>query len=359
MGCELAHDVSPTARALVTLELIQNNPGITAQRLADRLGVTERAARRYVAILREADLPIQSVSGPHGGYRVGRGLRLAPLMFTAAEALGLVMAVMEGHRGAADPTDPVGGALAKILRVLPERAAGQVRAVRDGFTPARPGESRPNAELTTALIQYCAAARRLRLAYRMRSADRQMEVDPWAVLLRHGFWYLLCWSHTSQAQRVLRIDRIAGIEALTDTFTPPHDLDALRVLEEHLSQGWKYPVDVLVDATVEETSRWLPRRLAHLETDGEGRTRLRASTSEPDWYAQQLARICAPFRVLGSPELQRATIALSQRLLCASRDSSSYTFAGAVESGQSRTAGESRGHDGSVRHNQAEYRPHL
>ena len=97
----MAHDLSPTARALLALEAIQNTPGITAQRLGDRLGVTERAARRYVAILREADLPIESVSGPYGGYQVGRGLRLPPLTFTAAEAMGLVMAVLEGHRNAA------------------------------------------------------------------------------------------------------------------------------------------------------------------------------------------------------------------------------------------------------------------
>ena len=93
-------DASPTARALRALEMIQNSPGITAHRLGQRLGVTERAARRYVAILREADLPIESVGGPYGGYRVGRGLRLAPLMFTAAEAMGLAMVVLEGHRPA-------------------------------------------------------------------------------------------------------------------------------------------------------------------------------------------------------------------------------------------------------------------
>jgi len=64
-GDGMTRDISPAARALVALELIQNNPGITAQRLADRLGVTERAARRYVATLREADLPIESVCGPY------------------------------------------------------------------------------------------------------------------------------------------------------------------------------------------------------------------------------------------------------------------------------------------------------
>ena len=314
----MAYDVSPTARALLALETIQNTPGITAQRLGERLGVTERAARRYVAILREAELPIESVSGPYGGYQVGRGMRLPPLTFTAAEAMGLVMAVLEGHRNAADPTDLVGSALGKIIRVLPERVAAPVRAVR-AVTPANPAaETRVSPELTTVLIECCAAARRLRLTYRMWDADRVMEVDPWAVVLRHSRWYLLGWSHTAKARRVLRVDRIATIEPLPDTFTPPHDLDALRTLEEHLSQGWTYEVDVLVDAPVGETSRWLPRSMGILEPDDEGRTRIRASTDNPDWYAGRLAVLPMPFRVLGSAELQKAIAALGERLLQAS-----------------------------------------
>jgi predicted DNA-binding transcriptional regulator YafY len=311
----MAHEVSPTARALLALEVIQNSPGVTAQRLGDRLGVTERAARRYVAILREADLPIESVSGPHGGYLVGRGLRLAPLMFTAAEAMGLVMAVLEGHRKAADPGDPVGSALAKIVRLLPEQVAGPVHAVREVSVSRPAHEIWASPELTTQLIGACSAARRLRLAYRMgRAPDRVMEVDPWAVVLRHSRWYLLGWSHTRQARRVLRVDRIVTIEVLPDTFTPPPGLDALRTLEEHLSQGRTHPVDVLIEATLEETSRWVPRSLGRLEPDEEGRTRLKATTDEPDWYARQLAAIPVSFRVLGSAPLQRAVEALGQRL---------------------------------------------
>lgn len=315
----MTHDVSPTARALLALEAIQNAPGITAQRLGDRLGVTERAARRYVAILREADLPIDSVSGPYGGYQVGRGLRLPPLTFTAAEAMGLVMAVLEGHRNAADPTDLVGGALAKILRVLPEQVAGLVRGVRDTTPRPETDEARISPELTAQLIGSCAASRRLRLGYRMgEGRDLDMEVDPWAVVLRHSRWYLLCWSHARQARRVLRVDRIVAAEALPETFTPPAGLDALRALEEHLSQGWTYPVEVLVDAAVGETRRWLPRSMGLLEAAGADRTRIRATTDNPDWYAGRLAAIPVPFRVLGSAELQRATAALGRRLLQAS-----------------------------------------
>ncbi|HRI97607.1 MAG TPA: helix-turn-helix domain-containing protein, partial [Nocardioides sp.] len=62
-------DTSPTARALLTLELVQGTPGINADRIGDRLGVSERAARRYVAILREAGVPVESARGPNGGYR--------------------------------------------------------------------------------------------------------------------------------------------------------------------------------------------------------------------------------------------------------------------------------------------------
>src|SRR3954454_23586959 len=104
MGPCVRPDSSPTARALLTLDLISSSPGITADRLATKLGVSERAARRYVGILREAEIPIESVRGPYGGYRVGRGLRLPPLVFSATEALGLVMAVLRGHPAAAHPT---------------------------------------------------------------------------------------------------------------------------------------------------------------------------------------------------------------------------------------------------------------
>ncbi|HEX9064114.1 MAG TPA: WYL domain-containing protein [Streptosporangiaceae bacterium] len=311
---------SPAARALLALEVIQNSPGITAARLGDRLGVTERAARRYVAILREADLPIESVTGPYGGYRVGRGLRLPPLMFTPAEAMGLVMSVLEGHKNAADPADLVGGALAKILRALPEQLASQVLAVR-AAVPVAGADTAASPELTTQLIVACTQARRLNLTYRIGDRDREMVIEPWAVVLRHSRWYLLGWSVSRQARRVLRIDRIGAAETTAETFAPPAGLDALRALEDHLSQGWTHPVEVLIDAPPEQAAFWLPRSLGRLEPAGDGRTILRASTDEPDWYARQLAAIAAPFVVLGSEPVKQAMAALGRRLSQAAAES--------------------------------------
>jgi predicted DNA-binding transcriptional regulator YafY len=121
--------LSPTARALRTLELLQAQPGITAAQVAAELEVTERAARRYIAILREAGIPVESTRGPYGGYWLGRGIRLPPLVFSPAEALGLVMAVLDGSHAAADAGDPVGAGLGKIIRALPENVGRQAAAI--------------------------------------------------------------------------------------------------------------------------------------------------------------------------------------------------------------------------------------
>src|SRR5258708_39951852 len=94
-------------------------------------------------------------------------------MSSSAEALAWALAVCEDHPRAGDPADPVGGALAKIVRVLPERVAAPARNVRDASGPGAADQYRPSPELTTALIESGAAARRLRLAYRMGAADRE------------------------------------------------------------------------------------------------------------------------------------------------------------------------------------------
>ena len=134
--------------------------------LADS-GVSSRAARRYVAILREAGVPVHSVRGPYGGYRLGSGVRPPPVMFSATEALGLVMAVLDGHHDAGDETEPVGAALGKVVRALPASVADQVQAIRRTTAPAPDrGAARPDPATTIALVQASSQNRRVRLRYR-------------------------------------------------------------------------------------------------------------------------------------------------------------------------------------------------
>jgi predicted DNA-binding transcriptional regulator YafY len=311
-------DASPTARALLALEVLQTRPGTTAADLGARLGVTERAARRYVEILREAGIPVESVRGPYGGYRLGRGARLPPVVFTAEEALGLAMAVLAGHPAATDAGDLVGSALSKLVRVLPERVGRQAAALRDyaAVVPDRRAAD-PDSAVTAALVAAVAARRRVVLTYRSRSGNRwEAEVDPWAVVVRHGQWYLLCFSHRAGAVRTYRVDRIGEVGQTERPFVPPEGLDPVAALEEHLGAGWEFPTRVAFDAPLDEVRPWISAPMGRLQPDGAA-CLLVGSTSNPSMYAQEwLAAMPFGFRVLGGEELRAAVAALASR--CAS-----------------------------------------
>ena len=230
------------------------------------------------------------------------------------------MAVLDGHHDVSDPTDPVGSALAKIVRALPEPVAAQAEAVRRSTAPAPDrAAARPDPETTSTLVQACSNQRRVRLGYRSEAGSEWVaEVDPWAVVVRHGRWYLLCHSHTADARRAYRIDRVGGIDVLDETFNAPVDLDPVTLLEEHLAIGWEYDVEVFIDASLDTVAPCVPRSLGRLEPVDGATTRLVGSTSNPTWYAEQLAAIPAAYRILECPELRDATRVLGQRLLGAS-----------------------------------------
>ncbi|GAA4715432.1 helix-turn-helix transcriptional regulator [Phytohabitans rumicis] len=312
-------DLSPTARALRALEILQTRPGATAGELAAGLGITERAARRYIGILREAGIPVESARGPYGGYRLGRGTRLPPVVFTEPEALGLVMAVLDGHPAATDADDLVGSALSKVIRALPDSVGRQAAALR-AYASAAPDRdsARPDPTTASALVAAIAARRRVLVTYQS-AAGRvwEAEVDPWAVVVRHGRWYLLCHSHRVDGIRTYRIDRIGAVQRTAQEFEPPRDLDPVAALEENLGTGWEYPTRVVFDAPMAEVAPWVRPPMGRLEASGHGCV-LVGSTSNPAMYAQEwLARMPLAFRVEGGPELHAAVAAVASRFAAA------------------------------------------
>ena len=310
-------EISPTARALRALDVLQARPGVTAAELAERLGVTERAARRYVAILREADIPVESTRGPYGGYTLGRGLRLPPLVFSATEALGLVMAALDSQHAVADPDDPVGSALGKLLRVLPTNVARQAVMVREtARTVPERASVKPDPTVTSDLVAAVAAQRQVLLGYRTAAGNaRTFEVDPWSVVVRYGRWYLLCHSHHADALRTFRIDRISAVTQLEAGFDVPADLDPAKELEANLGKGWEHDTHVVFDAPLAEVRPWIRPTLGELRELPDGRCELVGSTSNAQAYAGEwLAGVPLPFTVVGGEELRVAVRAVAEQL---------------------------------------------
>ncbi|MFJ6691882.1 helix-turn-helix transcriptional regulator [Streptomyces sp. NPDC091294] len=310
---------SPTARALRALEILRTRPTTTAGELAERLGVTERAARRYVEILREAGIPVESARGPHGGYRLGRGTRLPPVHFTQAEALGLVMAALSGRPAVADAGDLVGAALGKVVKALPESVGRQAALLREYASAAPdPYAAHPDPAVTSSLVEAVAHRCRVRLTYRSEAGNAwEEEADPWSLVVRHGRWYLLCHSHRVDALRTYRVDRIGAVRSTAQGFDPPAGFDPVALLEENLGTGWQYTTRVVFDAPPAEVAPWIHPPMGRLEPLGDGCV-LVGSTRNPDMYAQEwLARVPLSFRIEGGAELRAAAAALAARFTAA------------------------------------------
>jgi hypothetical protein len=175
----------------------------------------------------------------------------------------------------------------------------------------------PDPSVTIDLVRAVAEGRRVRLGYRTSSGSviRDRIVDPWAVVMRHALWYLLCFSHAAGEVRTYRVDRVTDVDVLMDTLTPPPDLDPVGCLERHLGRGREYLVRVRFDAGLDEVAPWVTPPMGDLVPLGPGSCLLEGTTSNPRMYAGEwLAAVPFPFTIEGRAELREAVSTLAQRL---------------------------------------------
>jgi hypothetical protein len=229
------------------------------------------------------------------------------------------MAVLDGQPAATEADDPVGAALGKVVQALPENVGRQAAVLRDHAKAAPDRQSaRPDAAITSALVAAVAARQRVLITYQSEGGTAwQAEVDPWAVVVRHGRWYLLCHSHRADAIRTYRVDRVRTVGQTAHEFEPPADLDPVAMLEEHLGTGWEFPTRVVFDAPLAEVAPWIRPPMGRLHASEDGCV-LIGSTSNPAMYAQEwLAAVPFGFRVDGGDELRAAVAAVATRFAAA------------------------------------------
>lgn len=132
-GCaRLMRDGAPAARLLAVLELLQDRPGVNGPAIAERLGVSTRTVRRYIATLEDMGIPVAPSPGRLGGYRLLPGFRLPPLMFSADEAVGLAVALLATR---ATAYDDLPAAVGSALRQDPASPACRPRPAGGGPPP--------------------------------------------------------------------------------------------------------------------------------------------------------------------------------------------------------------------------------
>ncbi len=295
-----------SARLLRLLGLLQTRPDWTGADLAARLGVTVRTLRRDVQRLRDLDYPVHSVSGVAGGYRLGPGRALPPLLLDDDEAIAVVVSL----RSAASYTvaglpEASARALAKLDQVLPARLRERTAALEQATVALGGGGPVVDAERLASLAAACRRLQRLRLGYRNRSgAESSRIVEPYRLVSTGYRWYLMAYDVDREQWRTFRVDRITQATPSGGRFVPRDPPDAASFVAAAVTMApYRYQTRVLVDAPAQAVAEEFSRTSGVVTDAGEGRALLETGADSLAALTYHLAALGADFTVLAPPEL--------------------------------------------------------
>ncbi|MFJ7206534.1 helix-turn-helix transcriptional regulator [Streptomyces sp. NPDC098789] len=340
----------PTARVLALLELLQSGGIRPVSELADRLDVDERTVRRYVSHLIDLDVPVESVRGRYGGYRLAPGYRMPPLMLSDDEALAVLLGLVAGRRAGltaapgpaasattASGTTATDTAAAKIRRVLPERLGRRLDAVLSAlaFTdpPGRPAA--PAAPDPAVLLPMADAVHHHRpVSIRYTAGDgRRSErtLHPYGVVAHAGRWYVTARDPSAGEARTFRLDRITSVRLLPGSFEPPVGIDpAQRVLTGLATAPYRHEVVLRIEGPAEAVRAGLPAGVAIVTAlptppeppesqDAAPWCRVELRVERLDWLPAVLASLDRPFVIERPDELRGLVETFAERLVRSAR----------------------------------------
>ena len=322
-----------TARALQLLELLQSASQRTVAELADRLGVDERTIRRDVARLVDLGLPVQTVRGRYGGYRLASGQRVLPLMFSAEEAVAVFLGLTRTQQASREPVIAAQTALAKIKRALPADEAERVDALLGVMASSSPyGQAAPDPALMLTVAEAVESRRALDLRYvGSEGVPSRRTVHPYDLIAHSERWYLIAFDSGSQEERTFRVDRIRSARPLREILAAPRRPDAQgNLLDRFADADYRWRVVLHIRTTEERIRARLPRSAARLErldgaeagTDDQDlpwyRAEIRAESL--DWLPSVIAALDCEVTIEGPDELRDRVRAAAARMLHAADD---------------------------------------
>ncbi len=297
---------SPTTRLLTLLELLQSHAEISGSDLAKTLEVDVRSVRRYVTMLRDMGIPVESEKGRYGAYSLRPGFRMPPLMFTDSEVLAVILGLMAVRRLGMATGEGSESAATKIERVLPDELRDRVRAFQGVLTLDMPAYQAVREDVLARFSVGAYSRTRLWIEYLGggRGSATQRAIDVYGLVYRTGFWYAVAYCHLRADLRVFRLDRVRSIRVLDEKFGVPHDFDALDYLIESFgSIPGVWDVEVKFKAGLEQARSRVSRQVGTLEAVEDG-VILRCYADGLEWMARFLIGTSLKFTVIKPPELR-------------------------------------------------------
>ncbi|MBB5915198.1 putative DNA-binding transcriptional regulator YafY [Nocardia transvalensis] len=297
---------STTTRTLRLLSLLQDRTH-TGRELAERLGVTDRTLRQDIARLRELGYPVHAERGAIGGYRLGQGKTMPPLLLDDDEAVAVAVAIglaEDGSTGIADIDENVARALAKLERILPKRLQHKVTALRSSteIGPATTGSREPDAPVPAGTLTTLAAGVR---GTRVLLVDGG-RTEPYRLVNWQRRWYLVAYDLENHSWRALPVAALREVEPTGHYFAarplPEDDLVAF-VLREIATAGWKVHARITVLAPAEVVIARINPAVGVVEPVDEHSCHLFTGADALETIAVYLSMLMMDFRVDSPPEL--------------------------------------------------------
>ncbi len=308
-----------SARLLRLLSLLQSRRDWTGTELAGRLGVGLRTVRRDIDRLRDLGYPVDATPGLAGGYRLGTGAALPPLLLDE-EAVAVAISLHTAAAGSVAGLEETSlRALTKLQQMLPSRLRRTVTALHATAVPLA-GSSRDtvDADVLTAVAAACRDQRRLRFGYPSGDQVTPRHVEPHRLVHTTRRWYLVAWDTERGDWRTYRIDRVRGpIGPPGARFTPrppPADDVAAYVSQSISSAPYRYQARVLFHAPLEELAPRCAPAAGRLEAADQRTCILHAGSNSLDELALYIAVKGFDFQVLDPPELVPVLHTLAERL---------------------------------------------
>jgi predicted DNA-binding transcriptional regulator YafY len=311
--------VHTSARLLRLLSLMSSGRSWTCPELAEQLGVTDRTVRRDITRLRELGYGIESTMGPWGGYRLGRGSTIPPLVFDDEEALAVAVGIRAAALSGVSGSDQAAlSALLKLRQVLPARIADRLDELDAAVThtPLPEGDQISPALLLD-LATGCRRGQRVHLTYRDRGGTTSTRhVDPYRLVYTGRRWYFVAYDVTRQDWRTFRADRIHGVTPTGQAVALPDTPDAAEMVGQGIARR-PYPVRVTIRLAVpaDEARRLVPPTVGIHRPDGDDATIVDIGGPDADGLARYLLTLGRPLRILHPDEVRQAFLTRTRQLL--------------------------------------------
>jgi predicted DNA-binding transcriptional regulator YafY len=314
-----------TERVLHLLGLLQQRPVWTGPELAERLGVTTRSIRRDIERLRGLGYPVQAAQGAGGGYQLGRGKGLPPLLLDDAEAVAVAVSLRLAAGGTVSGASEAAlRTLAKLDQVMPPRLRSEVRAIHEATQTLDHGRATVDGEALLRLARAVRDTVRVRFDYEARDGTPSARtVEPVGMVATGRRWYLMAYDVDREDWRTFRLDRMSTVEPTTWRFREREHEDPAAFVQRGVSSGaYRLQAKVLVQAPLAEVAERTSVRSVVLTAVDDHTTLLEAGAETLYGLAFHLAWLGWEFEVQEPAELREALAEMGGRALRASGDPS-------------------------------------